>query len=175
MPGVAQPPQPQLTEAYVAEILKRKKFVHAVVSDNTRPSVEDKRKHGHVSPNEKRIVYEVRFADMPDKPAHLRFTARIETGISGAPRPRPGFSLQWKGIRIRGVNHNWRHDSLRHGVSCGHIRKWHEKIWTNTDGDKYAIDINSEIKNTNMVSMIRFCCKRWNIELQEQFELGEEQ
>lgn len=171
--GVVQPTQPPVNEALVADLLKRKKFVHAVVFDNTQPSGKDKRKRAYVAPDEKRIVFEIRFSDSPDKAVKLRFTARLETPLTGLPRPRPGISLKWKGVRVRGVNYYLRHDSIRNGVSCGHIKYWHEKIFTNTDGDKYVIDMNDEVKNEDLWSLIRFCCKRWNIQLEDkQYKLG---
>lgn len=162
-------PRQDITESDVSKILSRTKFIHKVVTDNTRS--KDK---SAPQPFEKRIICDLRFRDMPDNHVQLQLFARLEQAISGVlPKPRPGISLLFKGIRIRGVNCHLRHDSLLNGVSCGHVRHWHEKIWTNTDGDKYIIDINSEVKNVDLTSIIRFCCDRWNIEVKdEQFRLG---
>jgi hypothetical protein len=156
-----------ITEAEVARILARRKFTHKVVADNTKPK-------GPVQPFEKRFVCDVRFMDMKTKAVQLQFFARQEQAIAGVlPRPRPGLSLLWRGARIRGVNWYWRHDSLLHGVSCGHIKGWHEKVWTNSDGDKHIVDINGDVGNTDLTSMIKFCCDRWNIEFKDdQFRLG---
>jgi hypothetical protein len=154
-------------EAEVAGILARRKFVHKVIADNTKSK-------GPIQPFEKRFVCDIRFLDMPKKNVQLQFFARQEQAISGVlPRPRPGLSLLWRGVRIRGVNWALRHDSLRNGVPCGYIKGWHEKVWTNSDGDKHIKDINSEVGNTDLTSMIKFCCDRWNIEFKDdQFHLG---
>jgi hypothetical protein len=95
----------------------------------------------------------------------LQFHARLEKPISGVhPRPRPGISLKLHGERIRGINWNVRHDDILNGVEVGFVRNWHEKIWTNTDADKHIVDINGDVKNTDLFSMIRFAFDRWNIE-----------
>jgi hypothetical protein len=156
-----------ITEAEVAKVLDRRKFVHKVVIDNTKPT-------DTVHPLEKRLICDLRFFDMPTKKVPLQFFARQEQAISGVwPRPRPGLSLRWRGVRIRGVNWFLRHDSLLNGVSCGRIKGWHEKVWTKSDGDKYIKDINNEIGNTDLTAMIKFCCGRWNIELKDdQISLG---
>jgi hypothetical protein len=98
-----------ITEAEVSKLLSRKKFIHRVLADNTRP--KDK---AAPQPFEKRIIYDVRFLDMPEKNAHLQLFARLEQAISGVfPKPRPGISLLLKGTRIRGVNYH-----LRRGWHC---------------------------------------------------------
>ncbi len=156
-----------ITEAEVAKLLDRRKFIHKVVADNTKPK-------GPVQPLERRFVCDVRFVDMKEKAVQLQFFARQEQAISGVlPRPLPGLSLLWRGVRIRGVNWAWRHDSLLHGVQCEHISGWHEKVWSNSDADKHIKDINDEVKNTDLPSMIKFCCNRWKIEFSDdQFRLG---
>jgi hypothetical protein len=159
--------QLNITEAEVAKILSRRKFIQKVVADNTKAKSQ-------TQPLEKRIVCDLRFTDMPTKRVQLQLFARLEQAISGVlPKPRPGIALLFKGTRIRGVNYFLRHDSLTHGVSSGHVKGWHEKIWMNTDGDKHIIDVNSAVGNIDLTSMIRFCCDRWNIEFKDdQFRLG---
>jgi hypothetical protein len=160
--------RPVITEAEVARIISRQKFIYRTIADNTQPSRSEKRQKDYVQPNEKNIVYEIRYSDMREKPADLRFRARLETGISGAPRPRPGISLNWKNTRIRGVNWNLRHDSMLNGQLLEPVRGWHEKLWTEIDEDKYVVSIKEEVRNTDLRSMIRFCCQRWNIDLPEE-------
>lgn len=71
-------------------------------------------------------------------------------------------------MRIRGVNWNLVHPNIFHGQPIAPVRKWHEKLWTDIDQDKYIIDINDDIQNTDLRSIIWFCCTRWNIELPEE-------
>ena len=132
--------------------------MHRLIFNNTELRLEE--------PDEKRIIYEVRFADMREKDAHLQLLARLEKAIAGVyPRPLPGISMRLAGRRIRGINWNLRHDCIQNGVSVGRIRGWHEKRWTNSDGDKFIVDINGEVRNTDLLSMIRLACQRWNIDL----------
>lgn len=155
-------PETPINEAAVAQILSKRKFVYRVKYDNTARSPGNP---VSTEPNEKRIVYDLRFLDAPEKEAHLQFLARQETPVSGVyPRPMPGMSLRWKGVRIRGINWNLRHDVVSNGVSTGYIRGWHEKLWTNADADKYIVDINGEVRNRDLNSMIRFAFERWNVE-----------
>jgi len=164
--------EPAITEAVVAEIISRWKFIHRVVSDNARRSTEDPA--DYAEPNEKRLVYELRFTDMRDRDAHLQLHARLEKAIAGVfPRPMPGVSLRFCGRRIRGLNWNHRHDDRFGGVNVGIVRGWHEKVWTNADQDKHIIDINGQVRNTDMLSLISFCCDRWNIEAPQQLRIGD--
>jgi hypothetical protein len=157
---------PVITEAQATDILARRKFIHKVSFDNSRSPTA----------NERLIIYDLRFVDGPNINQPLQLIARLERNIPGiAPRPKPGISLRWKGhFRIRQISYALRHDCLLNGIQHGHVRGWHEKIWTNADEDKYIVDVNSEIKNTDLTTMIRFCCERWNIEpLKDSLRLGE--
>jgi hypothetical protein len=167
-------PQPAITRAYVEEIITRPKFVYREISNNTRVSRADKRSKDYVAPEEKRIYYEIRFKDMREKPADLRFFARLEQGLSGVrPLPKPGMSLWLLNSRIRGINWNMRHENMLNGVKIAPVREWHEKLWTDIDEDKYIVDINDEVRNTDLRSMIRFACERWNIDIEEkQIQIG---
>lgn len=55
------------------------------------------------------------------------------------------------------------------------VRGWHEKRWTDIDEDKHIIDINGDIRNTDLRSIISFCCNRWNIDQPEerQYNIGD--
>src|SRR5579862_503682 len=111
---------------------------------------------------------------MREKPIPLQFTARQETALSGVIRPMPGFSLKWKGVRIRGVNWNLQHPNILNGQATEPVRGWHEKLWNQIDQDKHIIDINDVVKNTDFRSMLRFCCDRWNIESEsDQYNMGD--
>jgi hypothetical protein len=158
-----------MTAAHISSLVAKRKFVSQVVRD-TRRSPKS---------NEKVLIWNLRFADMRERPIPLQFHARLETALSGldAVRPKPGMSLKWQGIRIRGVNWNFRHDNMLNGVAVPPVRGWHEKVWTDQDEDRHLIDINGVVKNTDFHSMIRFCCKRWNIDYpaELQIKLGEDQ
>jgi len=160
--------RPVTTTAEVAQIVERRKFVSSVARDNTQPTRSERSHKDYVEPDEKVIVWNLRFADMRERAVPLQFHARLETGISGSVRPKPGISLKWKGQRIRGVNHALRHDNILDGQPREPIRGWHEKLWNEFDGDKYIVDINDQIQNTDFRSIIRFCCERWNIEPPEE-------
>jgi hypothetical protein len=158
---------PVITEAQATDILVRRKFIHSVASDNSSSTTA----------NERLIAYALRFVDSPLADQPLQLIARLERNIPGiAPRPKPGISLRWKGhYRIRQISHALRHDCLLNGVPNGHVKGWHEKIWTNTDEDKFIVDVNHEIGNTDLMTMIRFCCERWNIEpLKDSLRLGDQ-
>lgn len=165
--------QPAITAAQVAEIVAKRKFVSAIKQDNTKPSKSELKQKNYRQPNEKSIYWDLRFADMRDRPIPLQFHARLETPISGlqAIRPRPSGSLSWKGIRIRGVNWNIRHDNRLNGVEIAPVRGWHEKLFTEIDNDKYIIDINDEIRNIDFWAIVKFCCNRWNIEPPEERQM----
>jgi hypothetical protein len=113
---------------------------------------------------------------MPRKDVRLRLCARLAPSLPGiGPRPVPGIALQWKGKNIRKVDHALRHDSYRYGVSAGHVRGWHEHIWTDTDEDRYVIPAEPPIKNGEMRALIRWAFDKWNIEnneINEQLLLG---
>lgn len=166
--------QPAMTTAHIAQIVAKRKIVSGVVRDNTRPPKAERPHSDYVPPYELTIVWDLRFADMREKPVPLQFHARLETAISGAVLPKPGISLKWKGTRIRGVNWNIRHDNILDGQRVEPVRGWHEKLWNEIDGDKNIIDINDVIGNTDFRSVIRFCCQRWNIELSDtQYGIGD--
>jgi|SRR5579864_8190239 len=160
--------KPALTIAEVAQTVTKRKFVSAVVKDNTQPTASERRQRDYVQPNEKIIIWDLRFTGMREKEIPLQFHARLETAISGVIRPKPGVSLKWKGRRIRGVNHAFRHDNMLNALPAEPVRGWHEKLWNEVDEDKHIIDINGDIKNTDFRAVIRFCCDRWNIELPEE-------
>jgi hypothetical protein len=49
--------------------------------------------------------------------------------------------------------------------------EWHEKLFTDTDKDKYIIDINDDIKNTDFWAIVKFCCIRWNLDIPEERQM----
>jgi hypothetical protein len=116
--------QPAITAAQVAEIVAKRKFVSTIKQDNTKPSKSELKQKNYKQPNEKSIYWDLRFADMRDRPIPLQFHARLETPISGLRviRPLPGVSLLWKGIRIRGVNHSFLHENMLNGVQIAPVR-----------------------------------------------------
>lgn len=79
-------------------------------------------------------------------------------------KPVPGASLIWKTKRIRGIDWRLKKAVFRDGVIVGYVKGWHEHLWTNTDEDRYAIEVNDRIKRTDLRSFIAFCLTRWNVE-----------
>lgn len=132
------------------------------------PKTERARKD-YVPPYEKIIIWDLAFKDMRGKSQPLQFHARIETPLAGfAIRPRPGISLKWRGLRIRGVGWHLKHEGTLNGEPIDAVRSWHEKQWTEIDEDKYIIDINAEMRNEDLRAVMKFCCNRWNNEWPEE-------
>jgi len=157
-------PHPTITEADVAYLLAAKKFIFRVTADNS-----DQRR----DVPEIRIRYEIRRKDLREHTIYVQFFARQEQAVlSALPKPTPGISLLWYGRRIRGISRRIKHDVIRDGVKIGIVRGWYEHQWTNTDEDKYIVDINSEVKRPDLRSLIAMCLDRWNIERPSQLNLG---
>jgi hypothetical protein len=148
------------TEYEVRQLLEARKFVFRVLQDNIATESD--------SDSEKHIVYHVRRIDAPRKDIRLRLCARIPPSLSGVgPKGTPGVALQWQGKIIRKVDYALRHDSLRHGVSVGHVKGWHEHIWTDEDEGRYVVQADPLIKKFDIRSLIRWAAQKWNIELEE--------
>jgi len=120
-------------------LLAAKKFISRVIEDNS---------HRRHEVTEVRIRYEIRLKDQPGTVLYLQYFARQEQpALPAVPKPTPGISLLWKGRRIRGVSRRIKHDVIRDGIKTGVICGWYEHQWTNTDEDRYIVDINNFVKN----------------------------
>ena len=149
---------PHFTEYEANQLIKARKIVARTIQDNT----QDK---GHPD-KEKTVSYDVRRRDMPEKDIHLRLNARLAPWVPGSGlKPLPGVALIWWGSLIRKLDHAIRHDSIRHGVSIGHIKGWHEHLWTDEDKDKYVIAANPPVKGQDIRSLVRWAADKWSIEL----------
>jgi hypothetical protein len=146
------------TEYEANRLIESRKFVCRIVQDNTEGPPN--------SDTEKKIVYDIRRRDMPQKDIHLRLCARLAPWVPGSgPKPIPGVSLQWKGHPVRKLDYSLRHDSKRHGVSIGHVKGWHEHVWTDQDEDEYVVIADPPVKAQDIKSLIRWAAEKWNIEL----------
>jgi hypothetical protein len=147
------------TEYDVRQLLEARKFSFRVKYDSTQNKNSD---------SEKRIDYDIRRRDMPAKDLGLRLCARVAPSAPGVGvKSTPGVALQWKGRIIRKVDHATRHDSIRNGVSVGHIEGWHEHIWTDQDEGRYIVAADPPIRNASLKGLIQWAAKKWNIELEE--------
>jgi hypothetical protein len=153
-------------EYEVHQLIAARKFVNRVVQDNVQEQTDF----------EKKIVYDIRRKDMPKKNISLQLTARLAPPLSASgAKAIPGVSLRWKGKTIRKIDYALRHDSIRYGVSAGHLSGWHEHIWTDEDEDRYVIAANPPVKARDIRSLVRWAAEKWNIDLEqiaEQYTLG---
>ncbi len=147
----------------VRHLLDARKFVSRIVRDTQGSDRPDRAKE---------IVWDIRRRDMPRKDLRLRLYARLLSSLPGiGTKSTPGVSLQWKGKNIRKLDYALRHDSIRYGVSAGHVDGWHEHIWTDEDEDRHVIPASPPVKGQDMRSVVRWCAQQWKIELDE---LGEQ-
>jgi hypothetical protein len=146
------------TEYEAGQLLLARKFISRALQDNLQ-SPGDAERH---------VVYDVRRRDMPNKDLRLRLYARLPASVAGIrPNALPGASLQWKGKNIRKVDYALRHDSIRYGASAGVVRGWHEHIWTDEDEGKYIIAASPNPGKCDVRSLVRWACKKWNIDADE--------
>ena len=158
--------QRRITEAEVKLLLKTGKLIFREVYNNYAQANEA---------SEIKVVYDIRRKDNPTLNLHLQFSARLERPtISVGPRPTPGIALRWHNSRIRGISWRLQHDVIQNGVVTGKVRGWYEHQWTDTDEDRFIVDINRNVKRADFWALVRFCLKRWNIEdSNKQYGLGE--
>jgi hypothetical protein len=158
------------TEYEAKELLNAKKFIHKVRQSNYRQA----RRNPTI--NEIQIRYDIRRADHPKNDIKLQFYARLERAVFSAEPPRlPGISLSWHRLRLRSISHALRHEDIQNGLPAGYVKGWYEHRWTDTDRDKHIVGVNEDLKhvNSDLLSMIKFCFRRWKIEAPEQLDLGE--
>lgn len=148
------------TEADVAYLLRAKKFVQTVlkdtVDDQNAPLLE--------------VIYRIVRTDNPVDDIKLRLAARRpKQRVETFQRPRPSAALQWHGYRIRGIDRKIVHSVIKNGLIVGEVRGWHEHRWTSTDEDNFVIDVNEAMRKVHedFRSILRFCMKRWNVEIRE--------
>lgn len=148
------------SEYQVAQLIAARKFVFHVIQDTLQSKTDPS--------SEQKIVYDIRRRDTPTKDHRLRLCARLAPSLSGiGPKPTPGVSLMWRGKIIRKIDHSLRHDSIRDGVSIGHIRGWHEHVWTDLDEDKHVVAAQPPVRRCDIRSVISWAAEKWNIELDE--------
>jgi hypothetical protein len=158
------------TEYEVKELLRAKKFIYKV-RENNYPTAKN-----NSAINEIRIRYAIRRVDSPNQDLRLQFFTRLERPAFGAEaRTLPGISLNWYGERLRSISHALRHEVIQNGINIGYVKGWYEHQWTEADRDRYIVDINEDLQHTtkDLLSMMAFCLKRWNINAPEQLNLEE--
>jgi hypothetical protein len=145
------------TEYDVQKLVRAGKFIHKVMQDNTQP--------GSDPLTEKRILYDVRKKDSPKHDIKLRLFARLSASLPGVGvKSTAGISLQWKGRNIRKVDYKLRHDVVQNGIVTGFIRGWHEHIWTDEDEDRYIVEADPPVKQSDLRAVLRWCFMKWNID-----------
>lgn len=157
-------PDAPFTEADVKKLLKKRKFVYRLLEDNR----EEARTNNAIT--EARIKYEIRTIAEPNVDIRLRFSARLPK--EATVKPFPGIALFWyRSKRIRGISWAVRHEIIRNDAKVGKVHGWYEHQWTDTDEDRFIVDMNKHIHETDLFSMVNFCLKRWGIEQVEQLRL----
>jgi len=136
-------------------LVKAPKRIHRVIFDNTQTKKD--------VDAEWRVTYEIRKVASPHEALSLRFFARLEAPLTArVVKPVPGASLLWFGKRIRGIDWRLTKPVFRNGVIVGYVKGWHEHLWTDTDEDRFAIEI--QVKRPDLRSFIEFCLKRWHVD-----------
>jgi hypothetical protein len=93
--------------------------------------------------------------------------ARVARRLPGVAGQRPSASLEWHGIRIRGLDYEIRHDNPDGTVFNG----WHEHLWSPEEEDR-RVRAPGEIPNDlSLRGLLKWGLARWHIEIeQEQLE-----
>ena len=154
------------TEADVNDLIAAPKYFSSKREDN----------RGQPNVKEIRVTYEVRKLGEEATNLRLQFFARLEKRPNSAVvQGLPGVSLLWYNRRIRCLAWKLRRDVVMNGVVVGFVKGWYEHVWTDADQDRHVVDVNAEVTATDFDSIMRLCCKRWNIKTPiEQLTLGVE-
>jgi hypothetical protein len=120
------------------------------------------------TPRDKGSYFEIRIpvyrrSDKRAPVAALEVTARQRKSISGAPKPLPSVALEWKGMRIRGIDREAVHDNPDGTQVFG----WHEHEWSEEVGDSAVIPAK-EPRHKDMRGILSSGLKKWNIEVQKE-------
>jgi hypothetical protein len=152
------------TESDVKKLLKKRKFVYRLIEDNR----EESRTNPAIT--EVRVKYEIRTIAEPNIDIKLRFSARLSK--TGPVKPFPGIALFWyRNKRVRGISWAVHHGVVKNDAVIDKVHGWYEHQWTDSDEDRFIVDINKNIERTDLFSMVNFCLKRWNIKEVEQLRL----
>lgn len=158
-------PKAPFTEAEVEALIAAPKIVFSKMEDN----------RGQPNVHEVRLTYEIRKKTDQQERLRLRVFARLENRPNSAVvQAFPGVSLLWYNHRIRCVVWKLKREVVQNKTVIGFVRGWYEHRWTDTDQDKFVVDVNAEISQTDFDSILRTCLKMWNIEDPDgQLKLGE--
>jgi hypothetical protein len=107
----------------------------------------------------------------PNNPIRgLVVMAKAHQAPVGLRRPTPSSALEWFGLRIRGLNHEVRHDNPD-GTS---VRGWHEHLWSPQHEDALVVPAQPKITDRSLLGVLKWGLLKWNIEVQgEQYEFGD--
>src|SRR5437667_205076 len=77
-------------------------------------------------------------ASQPNSPIKgLYVQSRVAKKLAGLPSPTPSAALVYKGLRIRGIDRNVRHDN----PDGSHVAGWHEHRWSAEHHDSWVYAI----------------------------------
>ena len=149
---------PPFTEANVEYLLKARKVIQGITRHTTDDPDADLLE----------ISYRIVRIGNPGDDIKLRLQARRPKPVLATlPKPKPSAALLWHGERIRGIDHKIVHPRIKDGLVVGKVRGWHEHIWTLADRDSRVVGIDKQMKKIqeDFRSVLRFCMRRWRIEL----------
>ncbi len=116
------------------------------------------------------MIPEIFYKSDRSKPIRaLVVMAKAHQAPSPLPHPKPSSALMWYSKRIRGLNHEVRHDNPD-GTS---VRGWHEHLWSPKHEDALVIAARPEPTRRELKDILKWGLDKWNIEVEgEQRELG---
>lgn len=146
---------PRFTNAEVDLLVDTRKFIKAT------PLPKE-------TPTEIFIQAQVFSKAEPDNPIRgLIVRARVTRHLTGTGRHRPSASLEYHGIRIRGLDYEMWHDNPDGTV----VRGWHEHVWSQAEEDRRVRSPGREPNDLSLRGLFHWGLERWNIEIeQEQLE-----
>jgi hypothetical protein len=148
-------PRAPFTEAEVNALIAAPKVVFSKMEDN----------RGQPNVHEVRLTYEIRKTADQEERLRLRVFARLENRPNSAVvQAFPGVSLLWYNHRVRCVVWKLKREIVWNKTVIGFVSGWYEHQWTDTDQDKFVIDVNADISRTDFNSVLRTCLRRWNID-----------
>jgi hypothetical protein len=92
--------------------------------------------------------------------------AKAHQAPIGLPRPTPSSALEWYGKRIRGLNYELWHDNPDGTL----VKGWHEHIWSPEEDDDRVIAAHPKPQKKDLLGVLKWGLKRWNIEVRREQE-----
>ena len=153
----------RFTKADVDYLIAARKYIKAI--PRTR-FLDSARRTGW-----KIIIPEIFYKADRSKPIKgLVVMAKAHQAPIPLPRPKPSSALEWFGHRIRGLNHEIRHDNPD-GTS---VLGWHEHLWSPNYDDALVVEAKPEPTQKTLEAILKWGLEKWNIEVEnKQGELGD--